>query len=77
MISEIKEIVYDFMKRTNYKIIAGKDDSTQHIQTNVEMSELIESLKSSTLTNQIKKYVAGALYLNKTEDKLHIQLIDG
>ena len=62
------------MKRTNDKIIVGEGDSMRHIQTNIDMSELIDLLKGSTLTNQIKKYVASELYLNKEDGPELIQI---
>ena len=67
LVNEIKAISKEFLYRSYLKIHNGTGDSECHMNMNVEITELLDLLCSKTLTAQIKKYVASALYLDKTD----------
>lgn len=68
LLEEIIAITKDFMKRSFDKIATGCGDTMSHLNMNEEITQLLDLLYSTAFTNQIKKYVAGALYLNKNDD---------
>lgn len=68
LLNEIIAITKEFMKRTFDKIAQGEGNDLCHLNMNEEITQLLDMLYSVTLTNQIKKYIAGALYLDKKDD---------
>lgn len=67
LITEIQKISGECASRSCRKIYAGIGNTDQHLILNEEILNLLKILSSSKLINQIKKYVASALFLNKDE----------
>ena len=68
LLKEIIILTKECMQRSFQKIAMGKCDSYSLMMFNEEIAHLLDNLYNKTMTNQIKKYVATELFLNKKDE---------
>lgn len=73
LLMELSCITGKYLSRENAKVYYGKKSSDDGSTLTARGLVLIKQLRSDTLTTQIKKYVASALYLKKTGEMERIE----